>query len=667
MQTNSNGEGSIRFGSFELKLKSGELCRDGAVIKLPPQPFKVLVFLVEHAGQMVTREEIQQQIWGDTTYVDFDKGLNFCIKQIREALGDNAQSPVYIETLPRRGYRFIAPVSNHKPVSDSIITASPEITKEDVKLYDLDYDLDTIAQSNQTLAQTIEANQLSPHKPSRINRPRVMVIAVAIALAILLPLISYIVWNRLNDQTSSPAGKIMLAVLPFENLNQDSAEDYFSDGLTEEMIAQLGRLRPQRLGVIARTTALTYKKTDKDIRQIGRELGVSFVLEGSVRRESDRVRITAQLIQVSDQTHLWADTFERSERDLLTIQSEVASRVARSLALELLPAQESNTISNRTTQPEVYEAYLKGRYLIIKDTLEDFERSIPYFEQAIKQDPNFAPAYVGATVSRVFLATWRNLPAAEMLPKAKADALKAIELDPTSAEAYAALASVNFWLEWNWTDTERNIKRSIELNPSDPHAHILYGNYLLTRGQVEAGIAEVNQALKLDPVSLLTNGLSAYFYLRARQYDDAIVQGKKMLELEPRSPAGHHCLHSAYFFKGMYKEALDVIRNDMSLDGIKQEEIDSLTKGDPKEAITNMYRRNLESMKQSLTKGSRIPASSFAAMYASLGEKDRAFEWLEKSIAERESLTVYFLINPFYDSLRSDSRFNALARQAGLS
>lgn len=657
MQSNGKGEGSISFGSFELRLRSGELCRDGVAIKLSPQPFKVLVLLVENAGQLVTREEIQQQIWGESTYVDFDKGLNFCIKQIREALGDNAQSPRYIETLPRRGYRFIAPIDDH--YSFESITESSEITQTRDRESS---DRDVVIQPAQTAPQSVQSDTSSKNRPSRITRR----LAVTIALVVLVPVISYIAWNRFNHRPSLPEGKIMLAVLPFENLNHDATEDYFSDGLTEEMIAQLGRLRPQRLGVIARTTALTYKKTGKDIRQIGRELGVSHVLEGSVRREADRVRITAQLIQVSDQTHLWAETYERSERDLITIQSEVASRVARSLAVELLPAQESNAISNRTTQPEIYEAYLKGRYLIIKDTLEDFKRSIPYFEQAIERDPNFAPAYVGATQSRVFLATWQNLPAAEVLPKAKADALRAVELDPTSAEAYAALASVNFWLEWNWKDTERNIKRSIELNPSDPHAHILYGNYLLTRGQVDAGIAEVKQALDLDPVSLLTNGLSAYFYLRARQYDDAITQGKKMLELEPSSPAAHHCLRSAYIFKGMYKEAVDVIRNSMSFSGIKQEEIDSITKGDPKEVINELIRQDREEMEAALKKDSKIPASNFAFLYTSLGEKDRAFEWLEKSVALRESLTVYFYIDPFYDSLRSDSRFDTLARQSGL-
>jgi len=645
MQTNNNGERCIRFGPFELKLKSGELCREGIAIRLSPQPFKVLVLLIENAGQLVTREEIRQQIWSDGTFVDFDKGLNFCIKQIREALGDNAQSPRYIETLPRRGYRFIGSVSESSD-AQSIESSGP----------------DSDLQSEQASLQSIEANAPLPAEAFRVTRRH----AALMALAVLLPLISYLAWNSISARTGSPAGKVMLAVLPFENLDQDSAEDYFSDGLTEEMITQIGRLRPNRLGVIARTTALTYKKTGKDIRQIGRELGVSHVLEGSVRREAGRVRITAQLIQVSDQTHLWADTYERNERDLLAIQSEVASRVARSLAVELLPASESAT-SNRTTQPEVYEAYLKGRYLIIKDTLEDFERSIPYFEQAIEQDPGFAPAYVGATQSRVFLATWRNLPASEMLLKAKSDALRAVELDPTSAEAYAALASVNFWLEWNWTETERNIKRSIELNPSDPHAHILYASYLLTRGQREEGIHQVKQALELDPISLLTNGLSAYFYLRAREYDDAIAQCGKMLDIEPRSPAAHYCLRMAYFYKGMYKEALEILRKEMAMDGMKQEEIDSLTAGDPETAINKLERQGLEQMKEAFEKGSRISASSFAWQYALLGEKAQAMEWLEKSIAAREPMAVYFYIHPSYDSLRSDARFAALAQKAGLT
>lgn len=628
MQSNGHRE-SIRFGPFELKLRSEELCRDGATVKLPPQPFKVLVLLAERAGQLVTREEIQSQIWGDDTFVDFDKGLNFCIKQIREALGDNAQSPLYIETLPRRGYRFIAEVDDSDDArSDSSSSQEPKPAS----------------------------------KPALSFRLR----ALALVSVLLLPLIIYLAWHRLASPSIQPAGKIMLAVLPFENLNPDSTQDYFSDGLTEEMITQLGRLQPARLGVIARTTALTYKKTGKDIRQIGRELGVGYVLEGSVRREADRVRITAQLIGVEDQTHLWAETYERNERDMLELQSEVANRVARSLALELLPAPRTDKASNRANDPEAFEAYLKGRYLITKDTLPDLERSIPYFEQAIEKDPAFAPAYVAYVEARVSLNTWKDAPAGEALPKTKDYALKAIELDPTFGEAYAALGSVNFWLEWNWKEAEANIKQAIRLNPSNPNTHILYADYLLARGQTEACASEVRAALELDPVSLLTNGLSAYIYLRARMYDDAITQANRMLELEPKSPAAHECLSGAYLRKGMYKEALDIIRRHMTFSGAKREDREALDKGDAKEAIRNLLRPNIKRMEAQIAKGEKIPAMYVAIACIDAGQKDRAFEWLEKSLAAREPFLIFLKTDPRYESLQSDPRTADLARRIGL-
>ncbi len=626
MQSNGRRE-SIRFGPFELRLRSEELCRDGAAVKLPPQPFKVLVLLAERAGQLVTREEIQSEIWGDGTFVDFDKGLNFCIKQIREALGDDAQSPLYIETLPRRGYRFIAEVDN--------------------------FDDD---QSDRP------SSQEPASKPALSFRLR----ALALTLALLLPLVVYIAWHRVASPSIQPAGKIMLVVLPFENLNSDSTQDYFSDGLTEEMITQLGRLRPARLGVIARTTALTYKKTGKDIRQIGRELGVGYVLEGSVRKEADRVRITAQLIQVEDQTHLWAETYERSPRDMLNLQSEVANRVARSLALELLPAPRADRATNEANDPEAFDAYLKGRYLITKDTLPDLERSIPYFEQAVEKDPAFAPAYVAYVEARVLLTTWKDTPAGEALPKTKDYALKAIELDPTFGEAYAALGAVNFWLEWNWTEAEANIKQALRLNPSNPNTHILYADYLLVRGRIEACASEVKAALELDPVSLLTNGLSAYIYLRARMYDDAITQANRMLELEPKSPAAHECLSRAYLHKGMHKEALDIIRRHMTFAGAKREEIEALDKGEAKEAIKNLFRPNIKRMEAAIAKGEKIPAMYVAIAYIDAGQKDRAFEWMEKSLAAREPFLMFLKTDPRYESLQSDPRTSDLARRIGL-
>ncbi|MBS1788803.1 MAG: winged helix-turn-helix domain-containing protein [Acidobacteria bacterium] len=643
MKSNGEEDQNLQFGLFELKLKSEELFSDGAPVKLPPQPFKVLAFLAIRAGQLVTREELQQEIWGADTFVDFDKGLNFCIKQIREALGDNAQTPQFIETLPRRGYRFIAPVEKIAVSSEVALPQTASLQQPDAT------------------EQSFEA------RTSGLTKRPLHWFALAFAAVAALALAGY-VWRQRAASPAKPAtGKIMLAVLPFENLNADATQDYFSDGLTEEMITQLGRLRPQQLGVIARTTALTYKQTKKDIRQIGQELGVAYVLEGSVRREAGRVRITAQLIQVSDQTHLWAETFDRQQSDMLQIQSEVASRVARSLALELLSTSPANALARKTSQPDAYDAYLKGRYLIIKDTLEDFERSIPFFEQAIAKDPNFAPAYVGLVESYLMMATWRNTPAGEILPKAKPAALKAVELDPSLAEAYSALGSVNFWLEWNWPEAEANFKRAIELNPSNPHIHLHYASYLSTQGQIEAGVEQVKQALQLDPVSLLTNGLAAFFYLRARRFDDAITQARIMLEIEPSSPSAYYCLSSAYTYKGMYREAVETARQQMRKHGEKEETIKARTSGDPHDVILKNRQENLNWMKEAMAKGERVSASYLASVYAELGETDHAFESLEKSFAMREPSFVYFKIHPGYDNLHTDPRFTQLAQRMGLS
>ncbi len=637
MKPSENAAQTIRFGEFELRPKSEELYRNGAPVKLPPQPFKVLALLLANAGQLVTREELRQAVWGEDTFVDFDKGLNFCIKQIREALGDNAQTPLYIETLPRRGYRFIAPVER-----------------------------ETESAGSENAAVEIESKPLvaADSLPKRRRLFSILIVAALIVAA--MPAVTFYVWRQRAASPVKPAGKVMLAVLPFENLNADAEQEYFSDGLTEEMITQLGRLRPRQLGVIARTTALTYKKTKKDIRQIAQELGVGYVLEGSVRREAGRVRITAQLIQAGDQTHLWAETFDRNEGDLLQIQSEVAGRVARSLALELLAGASANPLAGKTSQPEVYDAYLKGRYLIIKDTLADFARSIPFFEQAIAEDPNFAPAYVGLVEAHVLMATWQNTPAGEVLPKVKPAALKAVELDPALAEAYAALATVNFWLEWNWQEAGANFQRAVELNPSNPHIRLNYAAFLSTQGRTETGIEQVNQALQLDPVSLLTNGLAAFFYLRTGHFDDAIAQGKIMLEIEPDSPSGHYCLYSAYGFKGMYREAVDVIRQQMRKSGDKEELIETRIGGDVHTAFNNLYRENLRYGKKALAEGKRVSATFQAVSAAQLGETQEAFIWLEKAFAAREPSFVYFKIHPGYANLHGDPRFADLARRANL-
>ncbi len=652
------GEPSVFFDAFELRLKSGELCRNGVTVKLSPQPFNVLKLLLENAGQVVTREEFRQQIWGDHTFVDFDKGLNFCIKQIREALGDQAQAPHYIETLPRRGYRFIAAVdlsaATPSPVAKELAPAEGE---------------PTVSALSHLASLSAAATQARPPSRPAAATGSVLILRqwgrrVAIAALLLLPLGGWMLWQQ--GRSTPLAGRVMLAVLPFENLNGDAAQDYFSDGLTEEMIAQLGRLQPQRLGVIARTTALTYKKSQKDIRQIGRELGVGYVLEGSVRRDAERVRITAQLIQVSDQTHLWSETYERSERDLLALQSEVAGRVARSLAVELLPAAQASA-QPAPPQPEAYDAYLKALFLVTKDTLPDLERSLAYFDEATAKDPQFAAAYAAAVEARVLLSSWKDLPADRMMEKAKADAQQAVALAPGLAEAYAAQGAVSFRFDWDWEEAEKNFRRALELNPSNPNTHLHYANLLICLRQPDAAVRHIEQALALDPVSLLTNGLSAYAYLRARRYDEAIRQAERMLELEPQSPAAHDCLTSAYYYQGKYEEMRQVLLKRAGNDPARAQLAAELRQGDARQTIARFEGKEYQGLLAAVEKGRPISAAWAAQRAARFGDKERAVEWLEKAYADRLPSLVTLNVHPAWDGLRQDARFIDIVRRMRLT
>jgi TolB-like protein/DNA-binding winged helix-turn-helix (wHTH) protein/Tfp pilus assembly protein PilF len=537
MQPRVSEEAVIRFQEFELSLKSGELRKNGCVVRLQPQPFKVLVFLASHAGQMVTRQELQQAVWEGETFVDFEHGLNFCIKQIRAALGDDAQSPRFIETLPRRGYRFIAEVENLK--------------------------VSTQSQTVPRIEPVIRASKSSA---------RWFVFAgIAIALVAF-----YFAWRSFDR---APKSKVMIAVLPFENLG-GADQDYFSDGMTEEMIARLGQMQPERLGVIARTSAMVYKGANKDIARIGRELGVDFVLEGSVRREEENLRITAQLIKVSDQTHLWSQTFDRSTGGALLIQSEVADKIAVALAIELLKDKTSASSS-----AEAVDAYLRGRYLWNKGDRESVSKSVEYFKQSIEKDSGYAAAFAGLADSYRLLGMYYTLLPAEAYPKAKEAALRAIELDPRNAEAYVSLGTIAFRYEWKWEEAERNFLRAIEINPSLGLAHHDYSWFLVAMGRFDEGIEQMKLAQRLDPLSPLANSDVGWVYLMARRYDEAIEQIERTLELEPRFGSALACLERAYTLKGQHKEALEVLL---------REENAGIETSDPQRAVKAIYRRRLE-------------------------------------------------------------------------
>jgi TolB-like protein/DNA-binding winged helix-turn-helix (wHTH) protein/Tfp pilus assembly protein PilF len=644
MQIRTSDESTIRFGPFELLPRSGELKKNGAVVRLQPQPFKVLVFLATKAGQLITREELQQKVWAGETFVDFEHGLNFCIKQIRAALGDNAQSPLYIETLPRRGYRFIAHVEKvEDQISENGSQPDVEIVKEKEKLSE-------------------EIHQPAFTKPdSRWWRSTaILIFVIALIIAV------YFTWKEVGRPSVPATGKVMLAVLPFDNLTSDTEQDYFSDGLTEEMISQLGRLQPERLGVIARTSIMNYKGAKKDIHQIGDELGVDYVLEGSVRRTDDRVRVTAQLIQVSDQTHLWSESYDRTREDALKIQSEVAYRIARSLAFELLSARPTNLAPGSTASIEAYDAYLRGRYLWNKGTRSDIKKSIEYFEQAISYDQNYGLAYAGLADSHRYLAMYYAVPVSEAMEKAKAAAIKAIEINDAIAEAHTALGTIRFRYEWDWAGAEREFQRAVELNPGYGLAHHDYAWFLVAMGRFEEGLAEMQRARELDPLSPVANADVGWVYMLARRYDEAIDQMRRTLELEPGFGSAEACLVKSYVLKGQYAEAFEAARKEMVESGASGEEMAAIEQNDPKEGMKAIYRwqlnRRFEAAKQRA-----LSSEGFAALYAAIGEKDKAFEWLEKAVKERDFSIASIKVDPDFDPLRSDPRFDALLKKIGFN
>jgi TolB-like protein/Flp pilus assembly protein TadD len=576
----------------------------------------------------VTREELRLKLWPADTVVDFDHGLNNAVNKVREALGDTAESPRYVETLPRRGYRFIAPV-------EKLDGAAPSPVSEPAS----------------------SPSDNAPRVGSGVRRLRTS--GGILALAAVVVVAAYLGWQRFQPQ-AAPAEKVMLAVLPFENLSADPEQEYFSDGMTEEMITQLGRLEPERLGVIARTSAMRYKATEKGIDEIGRELGVDYILEGSVRRVADRVRISAQLVQVDDQTHLWAQSYDRAVEEILALQSDVAAEIAHSLTLELLPARRKRLAWGATSSSEAHEAYLRGRYYQYRATSHGWQKAIQYFQEAIKKDPDYAAAYAGMGSHYLWQA-----PAKVNMPKAKAAALKALELDATLPEAYAVLGSVKLYFEWDWAGARKEFEQALRFDPGNAQAHFRYSQYLAAMGRLEKAIATAKRARELDPLSTLVSHYVGRLYYFDRQYERAVGEFKRTLELDPNYGFAHFFLALTYDKMGRQDEAMVHAQRYLSLGGKPPQKgvaLNELYRSEGFEGIIREWARARE--RRARQKGF-IGSAGLALTYARLGDKEKAFRWLERAYRERTRDLIYLKVDPGYDALRSDPRFQDLVRRVG--
>jgi TolB-like protein/DNA-binding winged helix-turn-helix (wHTH) protein/Flp pilus assembly protein TadD len=628
MESAKQPHGVFRFGAFKVDVAAVEVRKHGIRIKLQQQPFEVLLALLDRPGALVTREELRKKLWPADTFVDFEHGLGSAINRLREALGDSTDQPRYIETVPRRGYKFIATVENHDSVAEVQTAALP-------------------------LAKVTKAKR---------SYPFVLASAGILGLALILAFASPSLRERLGSVRGDRIES--LAVLPLDNLSRDSEQEYFADGMTDQLITDLAQIPSVR--VISRTSVMQYKNVRKPLGQIARELDVAAVVEGTVLRSGDRVRITAQLIQVRKEKHLWARSYEGDLRDVLALQDHVARDIAAEIRVKLTPHDKARLANARVVDPEVYENYLKGRYYWNRRTEEGLRKGMEYFRRAIAKDPHYALAYAGLADSYLVLAGYRAVSPNEVLPLAKAAALKAIEFDDSLAEARTPLAVLRVEYDLDLPGAEKEFRRAIELNPNYATAHQWYGEEVLAAwGRFAEAVVELKRAEELDPLSLAINTMRGYVLYLARDNDQAIAQLRKTLDLDRTFPVAHMFLGRAYVQKRMFGDAIAEFEAADDLSGGEPLYRAWLAYGYAVSGQSGKARKVLNELKN-LPKSRYVPPYDVASVWAGLGEKDLALKWLQGAYEDHASYFPAINVEPVFDSLRSDPRFQALVRRIGL-
>lgn len=624
------------FGEFSLDAQNRILKRAGAITPLTPKTFDALLLLVQSAGRTVTKDELIKAVWADS-FVE-ESNLTQTIFMVRKAL-DETSDQRYILTVQGQGYRFLVQVT------------------------------ESANEQREVPVPSTGAGTQSPLRPRNARRWGPAVIASGAVALVLILLSFYWLW-RSRRGTAEPEVKTTLAVLPFENFTGDPGQDYFSDGLTEEMISQLGDLDPAHLRVIARTSVMHYKHTQESIPRIGKELGVQYVIEGSVRRDAERVRITAQLILVKDQSHVWAREYDRDLGHLLELQGEIAREVANEIELSLggqrriEAARGVAALPPGTKSYEAYDLYLKGQYLWNERTAEGFRQAADYFQQAIDKDPSFAQAYAGLADTFTLMSTWYIGPQNELMPRARAAALRALELDDGLAEAHASLALIEENYDYDWPGAEREFRRAIQLNPQYATAHQWYAEFLSWQGRFDEAFAESSQARQLDPLSLIiaTDHASILYY--SRQYESAVEQCRSVLELDPAYDHARIPMIPSYLQLGRYDDAIGEInylaaRGDGPWLWAWEVAVDGRS-GRVAEA-----RRALAKLEHvAASRPDRYPTLLLA--YSGPAGKEQALKLLESAYAEHSNAIVQIKVDPIYDPIRSDPRFVDLLRRARL-
>jgi DNA-binding winged helix-turn-helix (wHTH) protein/TolB-like protein len=693
------------FGEFRLEAEERVLLRKGKPVTLTPKALETLLVLVENGGRLVNKEDLIKAVWADTFVEEANLARN--IWTLRKALGDDEANHRYIETVPKRGYRFVAPVTR-VPIEDTEVliqrrvrarivseeletseeprSASPvahteaqpiESVAAKKQLADRSAD---IVMERHTIARIVteeeeEANARSESEPAfepkallargekdkEVNRIRRLALGAVVVLLVGLTLALTYPWGLLKSQgTQTRATVRSLAVLPFKPIGAGDEDEYLGLGMADALITKLSNIR--EINVRPTSAVRKYRAQDQDPVAAARELGVEAVIEGSVQKVGEQVRVTVQLVSVRDGTPLWGQKFDEQFTDIFAVQDQISEQVARALTLSLSSAEKELLTKHYTENSEAYQLYLKGRFFWNKRTVEGLKKGISYFNEAVEKDPSYALAYVGLADSYSLLSDYSGLLPKQAYPQAKEAAMRALELDERLAEAHATLAFIKAAYDWDWPGAESEYRRAIELNPNYETAHQWYAEYLSGMGRHREAVAEIRRAKEINPLSLIINAVEAWVLYHARDYDQAIAQGQKVVEMDPNFAEVYEYLKRCYDQKGMYREAIAARQMRRKLAGLHAEETAALRDASAATSAGVYWRKRLE---QEIEESRREPNTAFdmAEIFAQLGKKDEAFAWLERAYEERYFMMMYLKVAPNLDPRRSDPRFVHLLRR----
>ncbi len=627
----------FQFGDFTLDQSRYRLQRGERLLRLEKLPMELLILLVQRRGELVSRAEIAERLWGNDVFLDVDHSINTAVRKVRLTLRDDPEKPRFVETVVGKGYRFAAPVicSNGDSNAAAQLEAPPSLS---------------LAASEPAVASA-EPKHRSAQVWVQIGAAAVLVLVALAAI-----------WYRGQSVKLAAQRAIKsIAVLPLKNLSGDASQEYLADGMTEELIGRLSGIRDLR--VISRTSVMRFKDTQLAVPEIAKTLGVDAIVEGSLIRNGNRIRVRAQLIRGATDEHFWSETYDRELQDTLALESEIAQAIAGKVEVTVTGEERARLVAARQVSPEVYESYLKGRYVTYK-TKADTEKSIAYFEEAIKKDPTFAPAYVGLAHAYDELGTPAGgVPPSAVRPKVISAARKALELDPTLPEPHVLLAFA-YQEHWEWSNAEREYKRALDLSPNDAWTHVAYARWLLCQGRMEQAQAWARRGRELDPLTVSGYDLG-WILLQSRRYDEAIRELRSDLAARPDNPGSLWFLGYALIANGEADEAIPVLERAAPLSGRNPAIIGVLVRAYAHAGRRTEALRLLDELKLRQQKG-YVPAAAFVNAYLGLGDYHEAFVWFEQAYEEQSLIMQYLKVHPFFDPIRGDPRFADLLHRVGL-